>query len=1406
MESSPRIDQQIPYDNSGELNSIPVQENEAADVVAAMENSPRVDLQNPYENSSELNNTGVYENEAFDNATASEISPRVDLQVQYDNSSELNNIGVHENEAFEADAATGSSPAVDEQTIQIQCEDSSTGNLYNTPDEQETADVVAATESSAPVDSPQTFQIQCDDTNGKKYYSTDEVIPGKSQKVTSTRWLVIAAVAGGAILVVILAIGLSLGLKDSEESPQPVQSSRLQEHPNAEPDFTVSLIVENMTWAAPMSDVNSDVFTSTAHDIEQSVDKYYESSPLADIYNFSMVTQLWPGSVGCNVGIFLKPPSNTSTVELRDMHAQIKAGNGTEVLSRNFLKGAADFWSAQAQLPEDQRLSALNFKTDFFEKVLVNDTEPLNNTVNTTKHMDGEIMLNERDEALMFLTAKWTPVCFSFSWHLWLAQVVCAQLGYSFGNSVSGEYLSSTVVDKISDIHCDNTATALVNCSYITSTRPCPAARILCTNIESSYKLVNITEEGNEDFMEVTRDGVQALLCGPSYPWAAAELSNLYCQEVGFQHGGQSLPVLESDVEDVDKVWRVLLSCGQVATRVNDCVASTWSLDNVTEASPEDSMKKTRRLPSFRGNLTKDEVRVCLVKVACFKPQVTFHGGLANTSGIVMIPNPNTLWERSAVCADGFTDKEAGLVCDTLGFGATGQAYSFNPYPFTEQYLDSSDMAMRCSNDALNASDCLVPLTGRCRSFAVANCNSDEKKVPELSTKLFWDGRTVLIYKNNMWGSICPTMEEPLLGEREATIICNDLGYERGIAQGGHPSYFTTVPYNQLSVFSYIPHVIREVKCGDTAQTLRDCEWKNVSANDGCQNARPAALFCHNASDLAQYEMSGGTEPFFGTVKVTFNGQQGYLAFDHPRLSPVPQIVCRSLGFANGQAADPSEVTLANVKKIWKISVMEDGCSELDIVETCLDKHWSQYQLQEYDEEKDESKLVKVFCNGAVSLGSGYHNRSGPVQINTDYGPWVMARGDITQLVGDIACREIFGSHTFKSLIVPEVVYKKYARCSEVTCTQSDTSLADCVDIRQGEGHCGDSGGILCYEGSPPAAPSSSNQWRFSDKQFLWQNIEVKVLGEWSVVCADNWTDTEAMAFCKYLDPKNTQGFALKKDRKFEKGMWVKSVDCGGQGVESIQDCSLTIYTSDDEKCSSDQEAYAACFKENEVPELGMDVKTSSLQYDAGYITVTRLDKEGYFCPKFHYSDYEANKLCSILPGNFTGGVVLDKALLSRPDQFSSLWAGSLLCPHEPLQIRTCEQDWMNQNMTDHSVSPSPSSCIEPVACFKLNVRLHTPLQNSGVLLVYDGQRWVSVCTDNFIPSYGGKLCQQMGFGCGRMSPGTTLGYSFFTAQFICSRTPDGGCTFVRRNPPYPKCKEHILLNCSNECDNESTN
>ncbi|XP_052278291.1 scavenger receptor cysteine-rich type 1 protein M130-like isoform X2 [Dreissena polymorpha] len=312
---------------------------------------------------------------------------------------------------------------------------------------------------------------------------------------------------------------------------------------------------------------------------------------------------------------------------------------------------------------------------------------------------DYTLSLPSADSYIGHLTVTYLgiqgSVCFD-GWGDREANVACQELGYSRGiayNAVrtkSGPYW-------MSNISCIGNETRLTHCrmNYLGKVRGCQSlqshAGVICYNNDGVFYRLGGSNETRYGRVEVSMAGDWRSLC--SLHWDDIE-AHVLCRMLEFQTGqayqGRFVPALTG------AVWEANIDCLGGESSLSQCRSSGW-VAATTSACARHEM---------------DAGAFCYTSV-----RLSTGVGRETNKGAVLLYDRD---QWNLVCADGFNDTSAGVVCRELGF-LDGHAECCNQYGMLEYSLLTTHKVM-CSGGEKDVRDCLKPQQCHNMDYASVVC------------------------------------------------------------------------------------------------------------------------------------------------------------------------------------------------------------------------------------------------------------------------------------------------------------------------------------------------------------------------------------------------------------------------------------------------------------------------------------------------------------------------------------------------------------------------------------------------------------------------------------------------------------------------------------------------------------
>ncbi|ELT95812.1 hypothetical protein CAPTEDRAFT_153473 [Capitella teleta] len=279
----------------------------------------------------------------------------------------------------------------------------------------------------------------------------------------------------------------------------------------------------------------------------------------------------------------------------------------------------------------------------------------------------------------------------------------------------------------------------------------------------------------------------------------------------------------------------------------------------------------------------------------------------------------NGAW--GTVCDDTFGEKEALVVCKSLGY-ESGEIASFNHFGSGSglilldnmQCNGTEESLLECNKGIIGSNDCSH------REDVGLSCTGEQAKHIGEMRLVGGDGdhegRVEIFYWE--WGTVC----DDNFDAKAATVVCKYFGYKRG-----HPVSNKYGPGEGRILLDMF-----ECETGD--KTLADCGDFYWGLNN-CNHSEDAGVRCELEGE-SSLRLVGGRGDWEGRVEILHDGEWGTICDDEFNLEEA-QVVCRSLGFSNGDWRTDAFFG-AGEGRIWLDDFNCDGHEEW--IEECNSVYW----------------------------------------------------------------------------------------------------------------------------------------------------------------------------------------------------------------------------------------------------------------------------------------------------------------------------------------------------------------------------------------------------------------------------------------------------------------------------------
>ncbi|XP_021368435.1 deleted in malignant brain tumors 1 protein-like [Mizuhopecten yessoensis] len=887
-------------------------------------------------------------------------------------------------------------------------------------------------------------------------------------------------------------------------------------------------------------------------------------------------------------------------------------------------------------------------------------------------------------------------VCSSF----WLdtnADVLCRSLGYK-GGRATNYHRDQGVPIVVTDFMCKGTESALTECKEEMGI--CYSNTVAGAVCYNQYDLKVKLVGGDHYFGRVamTIDDVEGLVCDRS--WGQNE-ADVVCKELGFV-SGEPYDVATSKGE----VFLSDVYCTGTEASLIECLSSGW--------------RSTDRQSCGTGYNSVGVYCFGNVRIVGGKKTPTFLAGR-----VEMIPANMTRWV--SVCADGFHQTEAEIVCREIGFSsaqvlAPGSFGSINSLSYVSN--------TKCNGSESSFRDCVSDTQGICVSpsynYASILCT---KADADPDTKVYLtDGYhgMVLVERYGINGTICADGWD----ESDANVTCRSFGYAGGVVLGPPEVYSRGMPVWYT-----------DFQCVGTENHLTDCDVNTSIPLNCMQSIKNAGVLCYNGTGV-QVRLAGGKR-HYGRVEVSYDGTWGTIC-DYDWTKYDARVLCKQLGFSDGRSYKQSYYG-PGTGPVY-LSGMFCDSSESSLL-SCPSRGWNKAQYYCKQHGHDAS----AYCYRPVSSVPGEDYGGLQVWNKNSYG--MVCSDGFDDLDATMACRDMgYGVGVSLCCSAFGDVDFMLAR-TNIQCTGREVSLADCPSDK-GVGYC-DSGtyaSVVCSD----KAPSLGYGLTLENGHF--GRVQVKYFDHDGYICAEDFDDNDANVICKQAGFLGGFSYLAKTKEKwvlFSKDIrWLRNLNCNGTETH-MEQCGKLNWGNVG-KCSQKKYAAAFCYLDKDKVGHKLELvggKTPS----EGLVKIKINGTWGTMCA-LSVGNSEATVLCR--QKGYTYGVYLTSS--TTVDE-GPVWISAITCLGNESSIYECMVDSLGEEPMRTCSSHKHDVSIK---CYS-NVRLSgsAKLSNYGQLQVYNGTGWYSICDKGFGELDARIACQSMGYQDGRAQCCSALGNKFPSAR-----------------------------------------
>ncbi|ESO96939.1 hypothetical protein LOTGIDRAFT_159694 [Lottia gigantea] len=881
---------------------------------------------------------------------------------------------------------------------------------------------------------------------------------------------------------------------------------------------------------------------------------------------------------------------------------------------------------------------------------------------------EDQYSIDSRNQVYIFQNKTTSFIC-GLDWNDTDAEVLCKQLGYSYGVGKS-----DTEFEENSGFtyNCTGNESRLEDCPKHFN-RDCffqnKVAKAFCYNDDIQYGLID-GQSANEGRVTVVRNGVKGYLCSGYY---TTYETNSVCRKLGFA-GGDDLDDGQILTKSLDKLWKNTITCPDSSIDFAGCARKPWDVNPLPE----------------------NESNYCYKSMAvyCHNKTRLNTADRNNTGMLMMYGERNGQTRLSPVCKDNINQDLVTAQCQYLGFNDGGELLDVNP--FVSTFSSFGVKINSCPPTANTIEDCDIGYDQMCtQGPAILHCFINQANHSDGDMKIDTTGR-IWVYKYDLWGTICSEG----WNDKAARSFCRSQGYDSGVSR--ELSYLS---YNAIDT-----KWLYNVSCFGNETGFWNCAHKYPTNDEYnvCRYADDAGAYCFNQSDNPYFILRDGVPhtpgslPDYGRLYFSVKGEEGALCA--PRNVQLPRVICKQQGFDYGEYFE-GDLPSPRTSISWRGDLRcRDGDS---MVLMCFEDgvNWIRVDSTSPSEIScDGHNTVQVYCYSDAWISTGFLNTTGMITVvDKTEQPIVLCENQINREGLNVFCKSTKKSAAQK---ISFMQYPGYHATGSIgyNCSGGELYLSRCQINTD----------VQC-EGRPVVVRCDDDYDSGSIKDLVMDRdsgrLRLLKYGVYGSMCADQWTDVEADVFCRskgYIKGYAKTLISNSRVAQFH------SFKCYGSET-SLLDCN---YLNSPTKTCND--AAVKCITETDDFVISLENQNEFEGY--GKILISRSGVTSYFCDTGYLSSADVENICRHL--GFAESEVLD---VDTKDQQTSVWEVDFECNSQNLSLYGCiNSDWKYESWNASEINPSRCRydipqirCSKPVNGIKLP-DLNTRCENDTIYEMVD--------------------------------------------------------------------------------------
>jgi deleted-in-malignant-brain-tumors protein 1 len=701
--------------------------------------------------------------------------------------------------------------------------------------------------------------------------------------------------------------------------------------------------------------------------------------------------------------------------------------------------------------------------------------------------------------------------------------------------------------------------------------------------------------------------------------------------------------------------------------------------------------------------------------------------GSASSEGRVEIRH-NGQW--GTVCDDHWTDVDATVVCEQLGFlGSVGFATQGGQFGHGVSTIWMDEVS--CTGSESFLSDC--PFNGwnnhDCSHYEDAGviCQNSQYQYPVrlVNGNSTSEGAVEILLSNDTWGLICDYGWDM----REASVVCRMLGYD-----GAKNAYTGYTPYPA------VPFVLSYIYCTGSESQLSNCYGFSTYQYYAsyCPSTHVAGAKCFSLSGgPPPIRLVDGTSSYEGRVEIFVENQWGTICDDGWSTIDA-EVVCRQLGLPPngaiaiakghyGQGAGP--IVLDDVSCNGLEAYITDCQHNGYFTSNCL--HAEDAGVRCPNPSTVQQYPVRLMINNSLTTITGegrveilYNNTWGT--ICDDYWGYNDAQV-VCRMLGFAGAVRAFSNAAFGVGRGPIIL-------DDVRCVGSEEYISECNHRPWGNHNCGhhEDAGVACTNNIQTNYPlrlvggSNSSEGR----------LEIQYNGVWGTICDDSWDINDAMVACRQLGYRTAVRATTNAEFGAGSGqIWLDDVGCSGSET-SLDQCYSNGWG--DHNCHHYEDAGVVCL--DMILPVRLVGGNNALEGD---VEVYYNNTWGAVCDD-QWDILDARVVCHQL--GFADAVSATR--ISHFGQHPSIfWLDDVICTGSETNLYECVHSDLGHHNC-YSFENAGVICTDnPHVIDDIQVRLvGGNVSSEGRVEVFYNNTWGTVCDDYWSLTDASVVCRQLGF------------------------------------------------------------